>query len=470
MRKTKQQNKTEEGPPVPSSTLQRQGEALIRFQKRSREWVKRRIEVVRFIDHVTMERETTLDLELSPEILRQLPTLHGRTLLPIKLLKRQPSLNVTVRDASGTPLPQLNRMAERKFVAAGLVYKYREGQADREEESLPDPGELFRDILVNINSITNRPFTTLRGPAAWKAIYDNYMEYRLVVPEVDLRPHIDKRSKGAILRLVVSYPERLPDPARDSKKLETVDDWPITLEVDQLEACESFHFELIAPTGISVRDDGTLRIWTEKDKDPHTFEDTDAYPDRAHFFCTIPKEWTTRDNPIRKSSVELVLRPMNEGATKGLVWTAGISAFTIFSLFVTVGWSSVPELPRLFPEFQWRYDTQSIVAALLLGPTLLSTMMIQNNEHMMTKRILGRLRGRVLAGGIATFVASLAFALGPPPWVRFAVLALLTAVTALMIWTDRKLGLVIGNTILHHEKPQGLPNGGRTQTDSDVQG
>ncbi|MGH8902179.1 MAG: hypothetical protein ACRDYA_10970 [Egibacteraceae bacterium] len=430
----------------PFESRQRQGEALIRLQRDSREWVKRRIEVVSFIDRLTAQRETTLDLEFSPDLLCEFPTLHGRTLLPIKLLARQPSLNVTVFDAAGTLIPQLNRMAEREFVAAGLTYKYCQAKLEAGEQHR-DTQWLFKNILKDINFDDEKPLTSLSEPDEWVRVRDNYMVYRLVIPVVDLRPHIDNYSKGAILRLVVSNLEVLKPlepvngnqgdkPAPYVQRLRdyfaTVDDWHAKFDVDQVEACHSFHFELIAPAGIRVMDNGTLTI--EGQKDPVKLKDTDPYDDRAHFFHVISEDWV-HDDVIKRSRVELVLRPMDDGLASGLFWTAALNTAVLCILFFTTGWSATG-LPGLNVKF--RPDTQSIVTALLLGPTLLATFMIRDTEHVMTKRILIKPRRRVAVSGIATFVASLTFALETPPSISAILLALLTLLTGLMAVTGWK--------------------------------
>lgn len=430
---------------VPDESLQQAGEALIRLQKRSREWVKRRIEVVRFIDHLTMERETTLDLELSGELFKDFPTLHGHTLLPIKLLRRTPSLNVTVRDAGGNTLPQLNRRDERNLVAAGIVFKCYEGLANAGQLS-PDTGLLFKEIRDKIDGREDPPEEL--PSSEWETIRNSYMGYRLVVPMVDLRPYRDDESKAAILRLVVSYPETLPSPSprlyrlnqphevRKGKPLPylaqlrahlaTIDDWAVIFEVEQIQDCESFHFEFVAPVGIQVRDDGKLKITTEKKEE--TVSDSDLYPDRAHFFYQNSEEG--EDNAIHEARVELTLRPMTRGVMGGLFLTSLFSMIVLLVLFLTLG---------LFPNARlYNRDVQSIVTALLLGPTFLSSLMVRDNEHEMTKRILRNMRRRVAVGGVSTFSASLAFALGLSYPLLSVVLMILTVVSAWMTWAGWK--------------------------------
>lgn len=417
-----------------------QGEVVIRLQKRSREWVKRRIEVVRFLDRVTVERETTLDLELSRELLDQFPTRHGRKLLPLKLVKRNHDVNVTIRDAEGIPLPQLNHGRERSLVAAGLMSKYRqyyEQHPDEAPQQSLDGVRLLKAIFDEI-SPPERPANLIPGPDEWEEIRKHYMDYRLVLAAVDVRPYVDRESKGAILRLVVSYPDPLPSEppfqsgedgvsasrsTRFREYLKTVDDWPVNFEINQVEACKDFHFELIAPPGVCVPQ-GTLRIETQSGTDE--FPDTDPYEDRAHFFCVIPQGWTG-DDVIRESSAELVLRPMEEGLARPLYRTSQISAVVLLIFFLSMG---LTEAGLQISNFIYYYDTQAVVTLLLLGPTLLTGLMIRDNEHAMTKRILKKLRLRIAVGGAATSVSSIAFALGWTGWLLFTVLF----VCLLMAW------------------------------------
>ncbi len=74
-------------------------------------------------------------------------------------------------------------------------------------------------------------------------------------------------------------------------------------------------------------------------------------------------------------------------------------------------------------------DASALAAVLLLGPTLLAAVIIRENEHLMTKRVLHQFRYRVAIEASTTFAAAVVYALGVPGEARWLLLMVFAVVS-----------------------------------------
>ncbi|MGH8897429.1 MAG: hypothetical protein ACRDZ4_10495 [Egibacteraceae bacterium] len=408
-----------------TDALMSDGDALLRqYHQQPRNWIARHVELLTFTDHLTAARTTTLDVDVLADRVKDFPVWRGRTLFPVKLMSRDMNVNIIASDGNGKLLPQLPRKHERSLVAAGIVHRYL--TAPTSLSYFSGKFNLYQDVLAEIDpGLHPASGRILPRDENFIELVSRYKARRLVIVAVDA-----DRSNGGndlLARLVICHPE--PCVPTRSRFTKLVDDNHVTFPVEQLEDSERIHVEVIAPSGTYVHK-GLMTITTTRRAEDltkersYTREQTDPHPDRAHFYCTVNSGWISRRTFIKEANVDLIIRPLTMGMMGAGFLSCWLSLLSLAVFLFTLG---CPEI-LLVPEL--KEDVQSVVTVLLLGPTLLSGAIIRQGEHLMTKRMVLPLRCRLGAAGLATLIASAAFALGVVGEILCTLLKILTIISA----------------------------------------
>lgn len=406
----------------------------------TQEWVTRRIERVEFEDGRTFRRVTTFDVGFDREQFGEVPCWRGRLLLPLKALQREHDVDATVLDASGVALPQLTFRHERALVAAAIAWQLlpaatRGLRAEVARGSYEvilldawDPEE-FEEACRRVGDLfdaADGEHGALRAALARYANVGTEWGKRWVIASPG---DLTADQEGCLFRLQVVQSERLPqDSGGNGPDEHHLDDLALVFDVEELGECESFHFELSVPTGVLVKN-ADLSVWTAaleelKTWDPAEGElppikrverrNDDPHHDRAHVF--FDGGMLEGDVHVLDATVEVVLRPMTIGGTRAGVLVGLLATATLVVLALTIGWVGAPRWLDGASLVEVRYGWQpgSVVSMLLLGPTLLAALVVQEREHLMTKRVLEGHRRRLMGHGLLTFGAAGTYALGMP--------------------------------------------------------
>jgi hypothetical protein len=323
------------------------------------------------------------------------------------------------------------------------------------------------------------------------SLLDRYRTERLLVAAIDL----DSIDDGALLRLELKRSQRLPRahegvPRADRGRIEPqpnepelLDDLIIRFPAEQISTSESYHWKFVAPAGSIVKeahlevqnvpdakaiadviienladadstigasggdaggaedkhptgDPSVLAARIAKSVDDHlasdSYPDDDPHCDRVHIYYNS-KPWLKVPPPI-DATVVVVLRPNTMGTTRPGTIASWLATIALVTIAVTIGWEGCP-FGGGWVGYRW--DVDSVVAILLLGPTLLVAFIIRENEHLLAKRVLTHYRRRIATQAFLTFTAAALYALGVPPdakWVALVLLALLsTTLTTLTV-------------------------------------
>lgn len=261
---------------------------------------------------------------------------------------------------------------------------------------------------------------------------------------------------GVLLRLMVTHSDRLADapPTAGDGFTEFVNERRVTgdrvmhFEVEQVLDCESFHFELFAPKGalvkggwLGLRDAPLADVLravdevsacTGDDKEAYRakmqqrfpvqrFEQDDPHADRLHVYYTSDSPWCdVGEMAPPEARVAAILRPMPVMGTMipGLVASV-LASFVLLAMLFTVGWEGAPDSLPGWASRRYDMNIEAAVAVLILGPTLLATFVVGQDEHLLTRQLLASVRKMLVLQAATCFLVSGVLALevlGRPLW------------------------------------------------------
>lgn len=273
----------------------------------------------------------------------------------------------------------------------------------------------------------------------------------------------------------------------------TTDDLMLTFELDEIGGCESFHFELVAPPGAVVKS-ALFNVETarpedlrqlaeaqqrlalllpsggEKQEADHVRQeqvrqaianiralaqsirvrrvrDDDVHYDRVHLFASLDP-----DEEVIPPEATVLLRPMTMGTTRSGLISSFLATIVLVVLWGTIGWEGSPAWSVAPVTIRYESDLQSVVAMLLLGPTLFLASVIREREHLMTKRVLERHRRRLVVQAILSFTTAVLYALGPSDSVRWWVSVPLVVTSAVLSGVELRSYLRSWRTLRAQER------------------
>jgi hypothetical protein len=234
---------------------------------------------------------------------------------------------------------------------------------------------------------------------------------------------------------------------------EVPDNTLVDIPVGDAVSAESFHFELRAPAG-TVISSAVLRIPSEELPTDDTgdtrgrseiifVEDDDAHLDRAHLHFT--KALSTL-SPERcryyPGCVRAILRPTWHDGLRAAVLAQAVSTATLAVLVVTFGLDALNGLgSALIPVATNGGSADALVALVTLAPAIGLSWIARQQEHLLTKRVQGRMRARLGTAALAAYGSALCVALGSTQPYVFWVLAILTGVSGVLFGVSLRSGL-----------------------------
>jgi hypothetical protein len=458
-------------------TLANRGRRLVRLTTRQSHWLLRRAIHITFDDALTLRKESTLDISLTRLFWPddkwkpiRLPTLGSRVLIPITSFPRGEHYDVTVTDANGETLPFLPRSNERMLLAAGYAQisienegvfaaspQARQGRYEQLLDLLqqdPPPPEqrlslpkgldawMYRlsglefflsNYLIIATPSSDAVFGRMRGVSTEPSLFRLIECHSESIPgdpyalfeAQELRRYV---SEGAILKWATSSsnPRVVTNTPIWEKSL-SYDDYVLEIPIREMTA-KSVHVNVHVPEGTFI-DNGFLSVATEVDDETteiYQVADDDVHWSAAHFLWTprfLEGSGEANDSfVILDSRVLLILRPMYHGSLRAPTYLAATSWGTLVVLTFTIGWASA-HLPA-FVHLSLGSSPDDPVTVLLLGAlTVALGVMIRLDEHLMSRSVADRFRGRLGFIAFAMFVGTLAIAVGLQGKVLVGVLA-----------------------------------------------
>ena len=209
---------------------------------------------------------------------------------------------------------------------------------------------------------------------------------------------------------------------------------------------KSFHLEALAPpaTYIDPLRSSLVLTYLEADNSVRVrqFRDGDTRPNAARFHIDVAREGLQRKY-VMEAAAALVLRPAYRGVLRVAMWVSVLAMGLLGFLTVTLGWrrSGRPALVHSNTS----PDSNALVAVLLLIPALFIAVLIRENEHPITKRVLARLRGRlsillalILTDSFLTALVQTATLLAPSLSLFFVASLIVTVLTILSARHSRR--------------------------------
>lgn len=180
--------------------------------------------------------------------------------------------------------------------------------------------------------------------------------------------------------------------------------------VDGISQCRSYHCVMEMPEGVFA-DSAILRV--RNDKGEMIFiEDDDVRPDCVHLHFTrklsADPESTVGYGPAR---VQLVLRPTWHNGLRTAVWTQLLTVVTLGILSIRYG-QLFGSLDSWFETPKGQGNADAIAALITLTPIAAISWILRPGEHDLTKAIQSRMRIRLIATAVCSFVVALALATG----------------------------------------------------------
>jgi hypothetical protein len=212
------------------------------------------------------------------------------------------------------------------------------------------------------------------------------------------------------------------------------DSYFVSIPVANYLDCESYHAEISCPSGTYLHR-ARLRIVNESDElsELILIEDDDKHPDRSHlhFNRRLPRHHVNDDN-YYEGSLELILRPTYNNGLRSGANISVVSTAILWFLVSTVGWQAANIKWHLTHLSIGRFDTNSIVSLLLLAPTVVITLIVRQDEHHLTKEVLGRYRTRLALTGLVLFASALVIGVRVQGWHLFWTLTASSAAVTIM--------------------------------------
>lgn len=424
-------------------------------------WVRRRSEHVEFVDAKSLCRTTRI------EILSQ--SLGPVSFLPLGLHDRDQTADRSVRDESGASLQIATSEEERHVVACGLAYL--SWLADCEEsaarvqaldlerrreiielvretlESLAGAGKLSEDepegaltaeqfglvrdsiaggfaesILESVRPFAQRRLVLCEAPekiAAEMTIVESH--YGPMTFPSDLISRLMRTAISGIRAMELEFklggartalrsvPEANGLGSMPWNWKRHVDDAAVSVPAVEPIGARSFHLQIEAPEGcfVSAAQLVVTRYDDHRRPDITIADDDDMRLTSARFYVPFIRE--LRDHSVLEATAAIVLRPLYGGQLRpamavSVLTTAILVAVGILHVFPAVG------SPDLLTKANDR--AESLVAILLLVPSLFLASLVRQVEHPIAKAVLWPLRLRLSVMLVLSVAAAVLVAVG----------------------------------------------------------
>lgn len=345
-------------------------------------WMHRIVESVSFIDAATIKRSRSFDLTVPADA----PMLAGRTVLPLALLGRRVLSELDVSDDTGRRLPLLTSDQNGAVSSSLLV-------AAAREEGVTDPELLgmLRSLPTRDGGDLGAATARLGGLGADQGLVDLA---RALATAFMVYVHCDA-VPGQRTLIKMAYSEPLGTAGSRWGQRVGWEPLEVMFEVRAAGEASSYHFEVVAPDGGTIRE-ASIALATDEQAQqaelPPNQVAEQIEPGRlAHLHLTgVP----------RASAGKAVARLAP--SRTGWIATATVAAWSTALVLVTAG----------LTRNRLSHATESSVALLLVVNGLVSAVVGRPTPHDLTAALNRGPRYLVLLLAASTYVAAGAFVLG----------------------------------------------------------
>jgi hypothetical protein len=374
---------------------------------RTRDWVHRRVELIRFRDAENVERQMSVDFTLPWLLNTSAAEMREQvgSLVPLITLAKGRLKRLSAWDEERAALPVLTSGENGQLAAACLVWVAT--QALREHSDTPD-SHLPDDFAQGLRQIAVAPADealALRhelaqhrhvGEAVFSEGIVQALTDELARDFVMMVPLEAQRAERRVVKFSFEEPIRSKAGGNRvargaSRVLESLGTRSHDLDFSRLRvgSAESYHVEVEAPPQVEFVDASlaTVDLETGKQNRPEPVDPSDLRSDRVHVY-TSGQGWLTVGAIKVRFRAELIGLPLTAPAL-------GVLTATI----LLVGSARTSQVSK-----------EAGAALLLIGPTLLAAFLAGPGEHPMTTRLLLGVRVLVVLSGLTSLIAAGALA------------------------------------------------------------
>lgn len=370
------------------------------------EWIRRRVEQIRFLDDRSYERRVSVDFEV-PARPRVQPFL-----VPVALLRKEPMTTFDLRDEGGNSLCLLTKR-ENAHIAWSLLVAMGEivlgdtlaSAVQRELKVIAEEAEPVATQALDRFAKSDAGTVLLSDPGFERLAYDLVQNF-LLLTSVTHDP-------GRRRVLKFSYVEGPIEATLSVEESLALSPLNIELEVPGIEFAGSYHLEVLAPENLEISSASLAAEHSAGSSEDRRFLfDGPSGYQRVHLYLSeLP--------PPISGEAWIRLRPPR----RGLVRQAALSALGTTALMLT---------------FLYFLDNPLVgraeVAAplLLVVPGSISLFIAGPSEHAMRSVILERLRFLLVGLALMPYSGAVLLVVTPQSYARRLVWFALTAATAVL--------------------------------------
>ncbi len=410
-------------------------------------WLRRRVETVSFVDVDTVERRTTLDIDI--EKLKKAgadcPMDVAYPIVPVGLLRKDLLVEFDLRDRSGGALAVAPRLVDTYFAWSALCVSAEAvlGQplenrsaavAIRLRELAFDFPKSSDDLYDDFLDSWELPSTWVEADHdTWRALLENDTFSRLLRDFTFNFILLTQVGTDSHLQIVkYSYQQYLPYTElwlRERLGLRATELAVVAPSVGW--GC-SYHLRFEAPPEIALTEVGLFRIQREQIRSPGPAESYDA-----RMGAESVQVYTTSTIEPGEHVVAVSMRVAILGHLRAM-WLTSLAMAAVLIAGRTL-------LTRLDIATQNRSD--AAIALLLVAPSLVAAYLVRPGEHVMVSRLLRPIRYGLAAGACLNYVGAAVLVLGwqggglSTTWTIIAVAsgAIAVAISLVVLLTKRDL-------------------------------
>lgn len=360
---------------APPATLEQQASALLELVTTFHIWVRRRVELITFVDDLLVRRNVSIDFSIPEEL--ELGQVDDELLpwIPLSFLKKEVLRKFDLRDAEGKPVPMLTK-AENGRIATETLVQAAEAAL---EEAVPEEVKSHLRVVAEAErGPAGAEFRTWRAAAddgtnphrpEWKKLVERqgFMDYAQQLAENFILLAVAPSAPGQRRLMKLSYEERLPrgagDDTEDGEQLPLKErvleklGWRrklVPLSLPAVALASSFHVEVPAPPDMEIAA-ARLRLQvapgrTGDDKPPKDVVDRRPMQ-RAHLYVSdVPAGYV--------ADALIYLRARRPGFLRAAALTSWLAAGLLAG-----GYAFLPDITSTA-------NSQTAAALLLAGPGL----------------------------------------------------------------------------------------------------
>jgi hypothetical protein len=345
--------------------------------------VRRRVERVTFIDEDSLVRSVSVDCFLEREADA------GVLYVPLAVIDKHPLVSFDVRDEHQRPLPVLST-GENGYLAWSALCVAAAFALERPTSRSVQVS--LRDVVFaragRAAASVHATRTLALDTDERAALFDNPTFVALLETLASgfvLLVEVPQEEDG---RRIIKFAHAQPL-ARERRVpiLASLGISPLSIEVDlpSISTAASFHFECLLPEAVQVIDASVTTKWFDGNHTQSSVSGGVSETDRAHVHVSSPP-------PNADAVVALSVLP----SANGVLRPGALSAIGVVIVLAVGG---------LFGK-RIQSSSDAAAAILLLGPGLLSTLILRPGEHGLASLALRGLRWNIAAGAAAAFIGA----------------------------------------------------------------